>query len=320
MKSIYSIVVGIVLLSSCVPAKRYNELVEKEKQCSDELADYKTRSLTCEEKAATLAAKVETLSKEIDGLKQDTTTLGHDYRMLNAKYSKLSQIVETLETNYDKLRLTGAKDMATMQAQLEAKRIELQDKEDRLLKLETELGKKEQLLAEREQRVNELEKIIKAQEDERKILLDKVSKALNSFKDKGLTVEEKNGKIYVSLEASLLFASGSIVVEPNGKQAIINLAKVLESEKDLEIIVEGHTDTDKMAGTNHPKNNWELSVLRSTSVISIMLDNSNMNPVQVMAAGRSEYLPIDPNDKAKNRRIEIIISPNLNELYQLISK
>lgn len=320
MKSIYTIIIGIVLMSSCVPAKRYNELVEKEKQCSDELADYKTRSLLCEEKAATLDAKVETLTKEIDGLKQDSTTLGHDYRLLSAKYNKLSQIVETLETNYDKLRLTGAKDMATMQAQLEAKRIELQDKEDRLLKLETELGEKEQLLAEREQRVNELEKIIKAQEDERKILLDKVSKALNSFKDKGLTVEEKNGKIYVSLEASLLFASGSIVVEPSGKQAIINLAKVLESEKDLEIIVEGHTDTDKMVGTNHPKNNWELSVLRSTSVISIMLDNSNMDPVQVMAAGRSEFLPIDPNDKAKNRRIEIIISPNLNELYQLISK
>ena len=94
---------------------------------------------------------------------------------------------------------------------------------------------------------------------------------------------------------------------------------MLESEKDLEIIVEGHTDTDKMAGTKHPKNNWELSVLRSTSVIAIMLANSSIDPTQLMAAGRSEFIPVDVDDKAKNRRIEIIISPNLNELYELIS-
>lgn len=320
MKSIFSIVIGVILFISCVPAKRYNELVEKEKTCSEELAAYKTRSLAFEELATTLEAKVETLTSVVNELKQDTSFLGQEYRTLNAKYNKLSQIIETLETNYDKLRLTGAKDMATMQAQLEAKRIELQEKEDRLVKIEAELQQKERLLLEREQRVNELEKIIQGQDEERKLLLSKVSQALNSFKDKGLTVEERNGKIYVSLEASLLFASGSIAVEPNGKQAIINLAKVLETEKELEIIVEGHTDTDKMAGTNHPKNNWELSVLRSTSVIDIMLNNSTMDPVQVMAAGRSEFLPIDPNNKAKNRRIEIIISPNLNELYELISK
>ncbi|MGY8926934.1 MAG: OmpA/MotB family protein, partial [Flavobacteriales bacterium] len=101
---------------------------------------------------------------------------------------------------------------------------------------------------------------------------------------------------------------------------LIDLARVLESETELEIIVEGHTDTDKMAGTKHPKNNWELSVLRSTAVIEIMLGNSNLKPSQVMAAGRSEFLPVDINDKAKNRRIEIIISPNLNELYELINK
>lgn len=320
MKAFGAILIGLVIFSSCVPAKRYNELVEKEKQCSEELADYKTRSLAFEELSTTLDAKVETLKQEWAALKDDTTTLGHDYRLLSAKYNKLLQVVETLETNYDKLRLSGAKDMATMQAQLESKKIELQEKEDRLLTLESELQRKELLLAEREKRVNELEKVIRDQDEERKILLSKVTQALNSFKDKGLTVEERNGKIYVSLEASLLFASGSIAVEPAGKLAIINLAKVLESEKDLEVIVEGHTDTDKLSSANHPRNNWELSVLRSTSVIGIMLENSTMNPVQLMAAGRSEFLPVDPNNKAKNRRIEVIISPNLNELYELISK
>ena len=98
------------------------------------------------------------------------------------------------------------------------------------------------------------------------------------------------------------------------------MAKVLQDEKELEIIVEGHTDTDKMAGTKHPVNNWELSVLRATSVISIMTDNSEINPKQLMAGGRSEFHPIDTNDKSKNRRIEIIISPNLDALYKLISE
>ena len=144
-------------------------------------------------------------------------------------------------------------------------------------------------------------------------------KIIVSLKKGQKKIIKRNGKIYVSLEARLLFASGSIEVETEGQRALVDLAKVLESEKDLEIIVEGHTDTDKMAGTKHPKNNWELSVLRSTSVIAIMLANSSIDPTQLMAAGRSEFIPVDVDDKAKNRRIEIIISPNLNELYELIS-
>ncbi|OFZ60333.1 MAG: hypothetical protein A3D92_11790 [Bacteroidetes bacterium RIFCSPHIGHO2_02_FULL_44_7] len=320
MKLIFGISVFALLMASCVPAKKYNELVDREKLCSEELAQYKSRSLTFEEQAATLEAKVGVLSEVILQLRADTTALGQDYRTMTAKYNQLSEIIETLETNYDKLRLSGARDVAQLQGELEAKRIELREKEERLYALEEELKKKEVALLEREQRVMELEKLMRDQEEAAQLLKNKVALALNSFKDKGLKVEERNGKIYVSLEARLLFASGSISVEPEGKLALIDLAKVLESEKDLEIIVEGHTDTDKMAGNTHPKNNWELSVLRSTSVIAIMLDNSMMDPKQIMAAGRSEFIPVDPNDKAKNRRIEVIISPNLNALYDLINK
>ncbi len=175
-----------------------------------------------------------------------------------------------------------------------------------------------ELLIEREERVTELEEMIKRKDDAMKQLKTRVSAALKGFENKGLTVVEKNGKIYVSLEAKLLFASGSTVVEPDGKKALVDLAKVLENEKDLEIIVEGHTDTDKLASPAHPKNNWELSVLRSTAVVEIMIGNSKMNPMQLMAAGRGEYHPVDVKDKAKNRRIEVIISPNLNELYQIL--
>ena len=150
-------------------------------------------------------------------------------------------------------------------------------------------------------------------------LKQKIAQALRGFTEKGLSVEERDGKIYVSLEAKLLFASGSTIVEPEGKQAIIQLAKAVESESDLEIVVEGHTDTDALSSKSHPSDNWELSVLRATSVVSIMVNNSEINPQILTAAGRSEYHPVDELDKAKNRRIEVIISPNLDELFEIIS-
>lgn len=312
--------ITLLAISSCVPVKKYDELVEKEKICSEELEKYKTSALSNEALAAELKAKSDLLTGQVAQLKADTSSLGNQYRTLKAKYDKLSKLNEDLETNYNKLRLSGAKESAELNAELIAKQRELQEKEDRLMTLEQELKAKSDLLALREQRVNELEQIISDQERATRMLKDKVSEALKGFENKGLTVVEKNGKIYVSLEAKLLFSSGSTVVETEGKKALVDLAHVLENEPDLEIIVEGHTDTDKLKSENYPHNNWELSVLRATSVIEIMLGKSNINPKQLMAAGRSEFIPVDESNKAKNRRIEIIISPNLNALFDLISK
>ena len=182
-----------------------------------------------------------------------------------------------------------------------------------------ELKEKQRLLIEREKRVNELEEAIRKKEAAVQLLKAKVANALRGFENQGLSVVQKNGKIYVSLEAKLLLKSGSTFVEEEGVRALVELGKALESEKDLEIIVEGHTDTDKLNSSTSPKNNWELSVLRATSVVQILLNNSSMTPSQIMAGGRGEFLPIDESDKAKNRRIEVIISPNLNELFEIIS-
>jgi chemotaxis protein MotB len=312
--------IGLVVLGACVPAKKYKDLVEREKKCSEELAHYKSTSLTFEGKSKDLETQYGVLKKEVEVLKTDTSSLGNSYRLLQTQYDRMVMQNESLEKAFDKLRLSGSRETAFLQAELESKNIELQRKENALVQAEGELQRKEQLLAEREQRVNELEEAIKRKDEATRLLRAKVANALKGFESQGLTVVQKNGKIYVSMEAKLLFASGSTLVEPNGKKAIIELAKVLEMEKELEIIVEGHTDSDKLTSPSHPKSNWELSVLRATSVVDIMLNNSNMGPTQLMAAGRSEFLPVDPKDKAKNRRIEIIISPNLNELFDIISK
>jgi chemotaxis protein MotB len=224
------------------------------------------------------------------------------------------------EKRLEKERQKGAQETGALQSDLEGKNAELQRKQEVLNELEGELKAKQQLLEDREKRVTELEEMMQRKDETVKLLKNKVASALRGFENKGLTVVEKNGKIYVSLEAKLLFNSGSTSVEPEGKKAIIELAKVLEKEVDLEVIVEGHTDTDKLTATAHPKSNWELSVLRATAVVEIMTANTKVNPAILMAAGRSEFHPVDPSDKAKNRRIEVIISPNLNAHFELINK
>lgn len=320
MKLVCAFLIFSTLLISCVPIKKYEELQAKEQQCSDELAKYKNNALDYEASFKDVKTKYSKAEVELKELIEDTTVMHRDYKVLIAKYDKLAEINEVLENNYDKLRLSGARDVAALNADLEARRIELQKQEDALLKTRQDLQMKQQHIEEQQEELAQLNALIEQQEAATRLLKEKVARALKNFENQGLSVEERNGKIYVSLEAKLLFGSGSTTVENAGKSALIELAKVLEQEKELEIIVEGHTDTDKMAGSKHPKNNWELSVLRATSVIGIMTSNSEIGPQQLMAAGRSEFHPVDPSDKSKNRRIEIIISPNLDELYNLISE
>ncbi|MDB4074992.1 OmpA family protein [Crocinitomicaceae bacterium] len=321
MKLLISLIIIAFSFTSCfVPAKKYQELVEKEKLCSEELEAYKTKAMNFQGSSKDYQSKYEVASKQLEHLIADSTALSRNHKILRAKYDKEVEINQALEASYGKLRITGAADVAKLNADLEVRRIQLQKKEDALTTLERDLLLQKKQITKQQDELTALNSKIEQQEAASKVLKDKLNAALKNFKNEGLTVEERNGKIYVSLEAKLLFASGSTAVEAEGKKALIELAKVLQEEKELEIIVEGHTDTDKMAGTKHPVNNWELSVLRATSVISIMTSNSELDPRQLMAGGRSEFQPVDPNDKTKNRRIEIIISPNLDDLYQLISE
>lgn len=322
MKNLFSLLpffIVLLLLSACVPAKKYKDLLEREKVCSEELAKFKKSSGEYEALSKDLQTKFANASRDLAKLIQDTTALGSKYRLLLRDYNIIDGEYKSLQKSFDKLKNLSARETAELQNQLEAKNNELQIKEDALLKLDQELKEKQRLLIEREKRVNELEEAIRKKEAAVQLLKAKVANALRGFENQGLSVVQKNGKIYVSLEAKLLFKSGSTFVEEEGVRALVELGKALESEKDLEIIVEGHTDTDKLNSSASPKNNWELSVLRATSVVQILLNNSSMTPSQIMAGGRGEFLPIDVSDKAKNRRIEVIISPNLNELFEIIS-
>lgn len=326
MKLYWILIVAIASLVACVPARKYEELEAKQKTCAEELEALKSKVTGLETQNIELQAMIPDLQETIARLKGDTTLLGKSLRMKEQQYDKINDLNDELIAKMEKLQKGSAQENQKLMSDLIATKLMLQQKEDELNALEKELNaKKETLdvlskeLEKREERVNELEALIAAKDAAVNALKEKVANALLGFKDKGLTVEQRNGKVYVSMEAKLLFPSGSTKIDPEGKKALIELAKVLQDQADLEVLVEGHTDTDAIKSSSHPTNNWELSVLRATAVVEIMLANSTMEKTKITAAGRSEYLPVDPNDKAKNRRIEIILIPNLDELFEIIS-
>lgn len=319
MKSVSIVLCTMLVVVSCVSSKKFKALQEQQRICTEELAKFKESSEFFQSKSELLQAKLDTVNKTIAALRLDTARLGNSKRSLTRELGNSMKELDELTKTFERYKSTGQKETSALQKQLEQKTKELQKKSEDLVGLEAELRNKQQLLEERERRVNELEDLLKRQEDALKLLKKKVTDALIGFENQGLKVEQKNGKIYVSMEAKLLFKSGSIVVESEGKKALQQIGKAMENEKDLEIVVEGHTDTDKLNSASFPRNNWELSVLRATAVVEILLANSSLNPIQIVAAGRGEFQPVDLNDKAKNRRIEIIISPDLDELFDIIS-
>ena len=201
-------------------------------------------------------------------------------------------------------------------------------KEDQLSKLSASLSSKEEELKiaqenleARSNRVQELESIInkKIYSHFFKAVYFKSSYRLEGD---GLTIEQRNGKVYISLEEALLFASGKYEVNNGGVEALNKLADVLAYQKNLEILVEGHTDSIPFKGRGLVADNWDLSVLRATNVVKVLTQNSNLNPLQLTAAGRAEFLPIASNEtsdgRSANRRIEMILSPNLDDLFKLL--
>jgi chemotaxis protein MotB len=178
-------------------------------------------------------------------------------------------------------------------------------------------------LMEREKRLAELEAIIHSQDSLVNALNDVVKRALLAFKSDELTVEMKNGKVYVSLSDKLLFKSGSAAVEEKGQDALRKLAEVLNKNNDIDVLIEGHTDNVPIKTDRYP-DNWSLSTDRALSIVRLLSDNYKVNPKRLEAAGRGEYYPKATNEtaeaRAKNRRTEIILSPKLDELYKLIEK
>jgi len=177
-------------------------------------------------------------------------------------------------------------------------------------------------LIDREQKVVELQSIINRKDSLLSVLKDRISSALLGFEGDGLTITQKNGKVYISLEEQLLFASGSWQVDTRGKEALTKLSKALESQQDINVLIEGHTDSIPFGGRGQIKDNWDLSVVRATAIVRILTGSSSIDPQRLTAAGKGEFMPIQSNSTADgrsaNRRIEVILTPKLYDLYDLL--
>lgn len=318
------------IFTSCIPPKQVEELRTKYERCEEERQDFSAKKQSLETENNELKAEVELLESKIEKVKDDTLKAAANLRRAMRDLDRQREINNKLEEITNELQSGSQAENRKLLAELQTKMEELQEKEDQLKRLEMELNrKKENLdilkaeLEKREERVRELEDLIAQKDAAVRALKDRIKAALSGFEDKGIKVEQKNGRVYVSMEAKLLFASGSTSVGTEGSVAVVELAKALEGIEDLTILVEGHTDNDPIK-TAFINDNWDLSVMRATSVVRIMIDNSNLDPSKLTAAGRGEFFPVAENDsrenKAKNRRIEVILTPNLDKLFELLEE
>lgn len=304
--------VGVAaLLGACAPARKCEELNTRYKAMQESESATLAKAQQAEASLKDQQVTLEDLRRRKEMLERDTLTFGTSLRSMTLQYDKINSLNNELLGKYNALVAGGSAENRKLLTDLEANRLKLQNKED-------SLGVLAASLADREAKLSKLQGELDAKDQAMKALKDRVSKALTGFEGKGLSVMEKDGQIYVRLENELLFPSGSTVVDKRGREALSNLAKAVENEKDLNIMVEGHTDTDKVLSGATYKDNWDLSVLRATSVVRILMESGTIDPVRITAAGRSEYLPAVPGDKAKNRRIEVILAPDLKQLYELV--
>ena len=316
MKKIIIVLIVITTLSSCVSKKLYEELDNKYNRLKNQ-----NSSLVGENDE--LYSTTKELARENDNLKSSIDSLSTAKSILQSDVTALSERKKQLEASYNELSKSSS-------AQLDAKAKEilelsnkLIEKENALITENTRLEKLQAKLDARSQRVEQLEELIAAKEAKMQNLKTAVSNALQNFEGKGLTVYRKNGKVYVSMENKLLFNSGSWSVGHQGKNAVIELAKVLKQNNDIGVLIEGHTDNVPYSGNNSISDNWDLSTKRATAIVRILLSN-NVDPKMITAAGRGEFLPISPNTslqgKAKNRRIEVILAPNLDKINDLLTE
>ncbi len=309
-----------LLLTSCVTLGKYEELELKNTQLRREFNTTQSELSDLRDENAELQRQNQSLTAEITDLNDSKNQLSEVNKTLQQEMANLKLGYDTVIENYNQ-RITGqSQDLTRANNLLAARTKELNDKEAAFEAKETALKAKQ---AEIEQKEAATRQALEAKEKELEQLRSSLNNALVGFADKGLNVETRDGKVYVSMESKLLFPSGSWNVSKEGIDALKSLAKVLEESKDLNIMVEGHTDNSPLNGANAVKDNWDLSVMRATSIVKLLLKyGPTIDPARIEACGHGEFAPKVPNDspanKALNRRTEIILTPKISDILNLI--
>ncbi len=342
-KTILLGLLGAAALTSCVSLSEHEDLQNRYDQTSRQYT-------LLQQELLELRDQNSTLTRENQSLNNDFTELALAKGAADARVDSLNRRIEQMTHHYDttmenyiqevagksrdltraqNLLTARTKELSDKERELQARQIELQEQQELLQLQRSEFQSTQREMLAKQRQLEEQEAITKAQleakERELEAVRNSVTKALTGFADKGLKVETKDGKVYVSMENKLLFPSASWTVSKDGVNAIKELARVLEQDSTLNIMVEGHTDNDAYRGSTAVKDNWDLSVMRATAIVKLLLQNGPaINPSRIEACGHGEFAPKVPNtspeNKAINRRTEIILTPNLNKLLQEVKR
>ncbi|MBL0310040.1 MAG: OmpA family protein [Bacteroidetes bacterium] len=311
-------IVIIFSLSSClVTKKKFDEQVALADKLLAEKNDCNDKLKEAQEGMEDLNRQIASLNEEIAKLKDSNASLQEKNTKLQDLKAESDAINEKVRSKMNELSNLSASEKDKLMKQLAAKEKELMDRSEELNRLSRDLN-------ERDAKVRELQSLIAKKDSAVQALKKKMLDALTGFGAGDLTVYEKDGKVYVALSDKLLFATGSYSVEPRGKEALKKIAEVLNKNSDISIMVEGHTDSKPyITSTTGPINsNWDLSVMRASSVSKILTDENKVDPRRVTPAGRSQYFPVESNDtpegRSKNRRIEIVLTPDIKGIMDIL--
>lgn len=329
MRRIFLFTIGLAILGSCVPTSEFTQLSRKSNTLQSERDDLMAENehLTVENRE--MRAKIETVEDQQEKFVEDSIRIHKQVEDLKKEVAQLEQKYGDLESTHEELLRGNARETRRLLNELQTTQENLTRKQQLLEDLEASVeGQRQDVtrlqaeLESRNARLLDMEKMLQQKDQVLEDLRDRVAEALLGFEGQGLTVTRKDGKVYVSLQEKLLFQTGSTVVDPNGVRALKQLAMVLANNPDINIMIEGHTDDVPFRKGSSIRDNWDLSVLRATSIVRILLDGSGIDPTRITVAGRGEFLPVDPahtpEARQKNRRTEIILSPDLSELYQIL--
>jgi len=305
----------IFLLSSCVSMKKYNQMAGNYQDCEKTVQTLKDQNQALSVQNTELQSKIDKQLKDNQELSGKLDETNKKLENLSLNNQRLNQTNSDLEEQLKSLKVGSSAEITRLLDKLQQTQADLQKREDILKSAQNELEQ-------RSLKMKELEAALQQKDEAVKQLRQKVMDALVGFNNKGLTIQEKNGKVYVSLDEQLLFKTGQWEVDPKGQQALSNLAEVLGQNPDINVLVEGHTDNVLMRGSGEVKDNWDLSVMRATAVTRILLKNKAIEPKRITSAGRGEFFPIDnantPEARKKNRRTEIILTPRLDEIFRIL--
>ena len=329
--AIISIILSASVLS-CVPAGKYRELQNASRQNMIDRDDFRTENLTLSMQNREIASRIAALEAEMTKSKQDIALAEIERKKAREDLNTITERYNALQNAQENLVRGNLTETKKLLAELQAAQDNLRQKEDIMRQLEHSMDLRKVSLDElnlelekKNARMAELEKILDTQKKIVQDLKQKVSEALLGFENNGLTVTNRDGKVYVSLDEKLLFKSASWDIDVNGRNALKKLAGVLEKNPGIQVTIEGHTDNvPYRPGSGNLSDNWDLSVKRATTVVRTLLEGSKINPARLTASGRSEFVPVEaadtPEARQKNRRTEIILTPDLSELYNLINQ